>query len=288
MPAWEGQATPVPAAHMPAKKKPPVVAIIIGLVVVVAAAGAYVFRDKLMPSSSATTTAAPVNRTASVAPVTTSGGTVAPTGTAVPVPGTVAPTSTAPAVDLSKVDEEVRKRLAAERARLDQLARQQQAAAQAPAATNRPPQPQPQVTQTVAPPAPAPVVPEPQPVAPEPQPVAPAPAPAPQPAVPQAARAQTGDMIEPGTPGLASPRMTRQALATYPAIARMQRIQGAVTINALVNENGQVVDTRVVSSANPILNDAAVQSVRRSTFSPGTKDGARVRSWTAVRVEFKL
>jgi len=288
MPAWEGQATPVPAAHMPAKKKPPVVAIIIGLVVVVAAAGAYVFRDKLMPSSSATTTAAPVNRTASVAPVTTSGGAVAPTGTAVPVPGTVAPTSTAPAVDLSKVDEEVRKRLAAEKARLDQLARQQQAAAQAPAATNRPPQPQPQVTQTVAPPAPAPVAPEPQPVAPEPQPVAPAPAPAPQPAVPQAARAQTGDMIEPGTPGLAPPRISRQALATYPAIARMQRIQGAVTINALISENGQVVDTRVISSANPILNDAAVQSVRRSTFSPGTKDGARVRSWTAVRVEFKL
>jgi TonB family protein len=284
MPAWESHAAAA-APHTPAKKKSPVMAIVIGLVVVAGAAGAWFFRDKFT-SAPSTSTAAPVNRTASAAPAAVPGGAVVPTGTVTPAPGTVAPTSTAAAVDLSKVDEEVRKRLAAEKTRLDQLARQQQAAAQTPA--TRPPQPQPQVTQTVAPPPPAAVVPEPQPVAPAPQPVAPAPAPAPQPAEPQAARAQTGDMVDPGTPGLAPPRMTRQALANYPAIARMQRIQGAVTVNVLINENGQVVDTRIISSANPILNDAAVQSVRRSTFSAGSKDGARVKSWTAVRVEFKL
>ncbi|MEK6371548.1 MAG: TonB family protein [Acidobacteriota bacterium] len=287
MPAWEAHAA-ASVPHAPAaEKKSPVMAIVIGLVVVVAAAGGYfAFRDKFTSKPAAA--AAPVNRTASAAPGTVSGGTIVPTGTVAPAPGTVAPTSTAPAIDAGRVDEEVRKRLAAERARLDQLARQQQAAAQTPV-VNRPPQPQPQLTQTVAPPpAPAPVVPEPQPVVPAPQPVVPAPAPAPQPAEPQAARAQTGDLVDPGTPGLTPPRMTRQALASYPAIAKMQRIQGSVTVNALISETGQVVDTRIISTANPILNDAAVQSVRRSTFAPGSKDGARVRSWTAVRVEFKL
>ena len=76
--------------------------------------------------------------------------------------------------------------------------------------------------------------------------------------------------------------------ATYPPIARMQRMQGTVIVNALINENGQVIDTRILTSASTILNDAAVQSVRRSTFTAGTKDGVRVKSWTPVRVEFKL
>ena len=48
------------------------------------------------------------------------------------------------------------------------------------------------------------------------------------------------------------------------------------------------METRVLSSANAVLNEAAIQSVRRSTFAPGIKDGARVKSWTAVRVDFKL
>ena len=44
----------------------------------------------------------------------------------------------------------------------------------------------------------------------------------------------------------------------------------------------------VLSSASPILNEAAVNSVKRSVFTPGTKDGVRVKSWTPVRVDFKL
>ena len=137
------------------------------------------------------------------------------------------------------------------------------------------------MTQTVAPP-PAPV-PAPQPVAPAPQPIAPAPAPE-----PQVQRAQLGELVPAGTEGLTPAHMTRQTLATYPPIARMQRIQGSVVVNALVNENGQVIDTRILTSASSTLNEAAMNSVKRSTFSPGTKDGVRVKSWTPVRVDFKL
>jgi TonB family protein len=140
------------------------------------------------------------------------------------------------------------------------------------------------VTQTVAP-APQPVVPAPQPVVPAPQPVAPAPAPVPE---PQAPRTQVGDLVPAGTEGLTPAHITRQALATYPPIARMQRIQGSVIISALINENGQVIDTRILTTASSLLNDAAVNSVRRSTFTPGSKDGVRVKSWTPVRVDFKL
>jgi TonB family protein len=281
MPAWDA---PSVIASAPSKKSP-ILAIVIGLVVVVAAVGGYfAFRGKSNTAKPSTATAAPVNKTASAAPAPVI---PAPTATIAPAPGTVAPTSTAPAIDANQVNAEVQKRLAAERARLDQLARQQQqqTATQAPVLGRTTPQPQPAaVTQTVAP-APQPVVPPPQPVAPAPQPVAPAPQPEPQ---PQVQRAQLGELVASGTEGLAPARIARQAAATYPPIARMQHIQGTVIVNALVNENGQVIDTRVLSSASAILNEAAVQSIRRSSFSPGTKDGVRVKSWTAVRVEFKL
>jgi len=36
------------------------------------------------------------------------------------------------------------------------------------------------------------------------------------------------------------------------------------------------------------LNEAALQIVRNSTFSPPMKDGVRVKSWTTVPVDFKL
>jgi TonB family protein len=36
------------------------------------------------------------------------------------------------------------------------------------------------------------------------------------------------------------------------------------------------------------LNEAALQIVRNSTFSPPIKDGVRVKSWTTVPVDFKL
>ena len=53
---------------------------------------------------------------------------------------------------------------------------------------------------------------------------------------------------------------------------------------------GQVLDAKVISGVNrPVgINEAAQQTVRRSSFAPGTKDGVRVKSWTTVRVDFKL
>jgi TonB family protein len=118
--------------------------------------------------------------------------------------------------------------------------------------------------------------PVPQPVVPQPQPVE-----------PQVARAREGDLVPAGTDGLNPPRMTRQAALTYPQVARMERIQGAVLMSVLVSETGAVQDVRVIRG-DPRLTEAAVSTVRRSGFSPGTKDGVRVKSWIPVTISFKL
>ena len=58
-------------------------------------------------------------------------------------------------------------------------------------------------------------------------------------------------------------------------------------LSVLVSENGAVQDVRVIRG-DPRLSDAAVQAVRKSGFSAGTKDGVRVKSWVPVSISFKL
>ena len=274
-PAFTPAAAPIVVAT-PAKKLP-LVPIAIAAAVLIATIAAFLMMRK--PAAPAAVAGkAPVVATHPVAATTT----VAPA--MVPL----AAASTAPVIDASKVNEEVQKRMAAEKTRLEQLARTQnsQAASANARAAAAVPVPQPQVAQAAAPP---PVVenrpvPAPQPVAPAPQPVAES-RPAPQ---PEAPRTQVGDLVSQGAEGLNPARVSRQAVAQYPPIARVQHMQGSVVVSALVNENGQVIDTRVVNSASPVFNAAATDSIKRSTFTPGTKDGVRVKSWTTVRIDFKL
>ncbi|HEX3067712.1 MAG TPA: TonB family protein [Thermoanaerobaculia bacterium] len=264
-----------------AAKKPPIVPIAIAAAVVIAAIVGFLMLRKPATTTVAAAGKVPVAGKPLIATTTN-------TTTTAPVTGSTPPAATtAPLIDPSKVNEEVQKRMAAEKTRLEQLARAQNTqATPANQRNNTPaPAPQPQVAQTVAPPVvenrP---VPAPQPPAPAPQPVAES-----RPAVqPEAARTQLGDLVSQGTEGLNPARVSRQAVAQYPPIARVQRMQGSVVVSALVNENGQVIDTRVVSGAAPVLNSAAIDSIKRSSFTPGTKDGVRVKSWTTVRVDFKL
>ena len=189
----------------------------------------------------------------------------------------------------------MQKRLAAERAKLDEELRQQrqqqqqqQAAAQpaTPILQRVQPQPQPQPVIAQQPVA-APVTPAPQPVQ---QPVVQPPAAAaPQPAVAEAPKTREGDLIAAGTEDVPA-KMLRRAVVAYPPMARLQRIEGTVLVSALISETGKVLDAKVIRPINkPVgLNEAALQIVRGSTFSPPVKDGVRVKSWTTVPVDFKL
>jgi TonB family protein len=298
-PVTEPKTTPPAVAPMPAwnalyaaaqPKKVPILPIAIAAaVVIVVGTGVWAIRSRT--SSASATPQRPVVANTPT-PITTPPAAATTESAAAVVP---APSTQAPVPDAAKVDEEVRKRLAAEKAKL-----QEQARAQQPVPQPRPPlltrsapppvqlQPQPQ------PAAPPPTVlenrPAPQPVEtvaqPQPQPVAPVPVPA----TAEAPGVREGDLVPTGTDGLVVARMLRRGTAPYPPLAKMQRVQGTVLISVLVSENGQVLETRLVRGINrPVgLNEAADQIVRRSTFSPPTKDGVRVKAWTTVPVDFKL
>ncbi|HSP35479.1 MAG TPA: TonB family protein, partial [Thermoanaerobaculia bacterium] len=292
LPAWD--------APRDQKKKWSAVPIAVAAVVLIALAGGFFLMRRRGNSSAqqaATATHTPASTAPAPVPVTTQTETAVTQTVAAEVPQP-------PALDPNAVNEEVQKRLAAERARLDaqQRAQQQQLPQQqavrqpalgggnvgAAIAPRQPPVVQQQATQTVEPPPP--VQTNTQPPAPQPQPTAtqavatqpPAPAPAPPP------RAREGDLVAAGTEGLVPPRVTRRGTVAYPPIAKQQKIEGTVILNVLVNETGQVLDIKVLRSRPAGLDEAAIAIIRRSTFTPPTKDGVRVKSWTTVPVEFKL
>jgi TonB family protein len=85
------------------------------------------------------------------------------------------------------------------------------------------------------------------------------------------------------------PHVARQAVLNYPVMALRQHIETTIIATALIDENGNVADVRVLRGDKRFgFEDAALRAVRATKFTPPTKDGKRVKSWFPVPVTFKL
>lgn len=73
----------------------------------------------------------------------------------------------------------------------------------------------------------------------------------------------------------------------YPQMARTQRVSGAVTIDALIDVNGRVSATRVISGP-ALLHDAAMSAVKQWKYQPATLNGVPTATHLTVTVQFKL
>ncbi len=75
----------------------------------------------------------------------------------------------------------------------------------------------------------------------------------------------------------------------YPRLARRRGLEGVVMLEAQIDSNGRVIDLRIfTSSGHTILDKAALKSVRKWQFSPGTIGGRAQSMWVKVPVRFKL
>ena len=75
----------------------------------------------------------------------------------------------------------------------------------------------------------------------------------------------------------------------YPAEARRRGWQGSVLLVARVAPDGACLEARVIeSSGHRCLDEAALDAVRRWTFSPALHDGAPVEAEVEVPVNFVL
>ena len=81
--------------------------------------------------------------------------------------------------------------------------------------------------------------------------------------------------------------VTSKAPPDYPSLARQLKIQGAVELDVLVSESGDVVKVDIVSG-NPVLTAPAVQAVKRWKFKPFQEDGKAIKVIAPLLLDFKL
>jgi len=75
----------------------------------------------------------------------------------------------------------------------------------------------------------------------------------------------------------------------YPENAKTAGVQGKVYVSFVVNKNGEVTDAKVVRSANPMLDQAAIDAIMKlKKFTPGTNKGEPVSVQYTLPINFKL
>ena len=81
-----------------------------------------------------------------------------------------------------------------------------------------------------------------------------------------------------------------QVKADYTQEAQAQRIEGAVTLDVVVNADGGVGDAKVAKSLDSVfgLDKAAVTAMKEWKFRPATKDGKAVAVQVTVLITFTL
>lgn len=82
-------------------------------------------------------------------------------------------------------------------------------------------------------------------------------------------------------------RLVSSAPLAYPPLARSQRVEGDVTLDALIDKTGRVTTIKVISGPD-LLRQAAVDAVRQWKYVPATLDGKAVPMHLSVAVKFRL
>lgn len=90
--------------------------------------------------------------------------------------------------------------------------------------------------------------------------------------------------------GVKMPKVVTEVKPGYTREAMEARIQGGLSLEAVVLENGAVGDVEIVESLDKVygLDDQAIKAIRQWVFEPGTKDGKPVAVRITVEFTFTL
>jgi protein TonB len=83
------------------------------------------------------------------------------------------------------------------------------------------------------------------------------------------------------------PRCIRKVEPLYPALAKETRIQGQVLIDAVIDEQGNVVEMHVVSG-HPLFLQSAMSAVRNWKYEPTYLNGQPIAVQLIVTITFQL
>lgn len=83
------------------------------------------------------------------------------------------------------------------------------------------------------------------------------------------------------------PRILRQTRPSYPQEAFVKKVEGTVVLEIVIDENGRVARARVTQSI-PLLDAAALETVRQWVFAPAYRKGKPVASVARAPVSFRI
>jgi protein TonB len=116
-----------------------------------------------------------------------------------------------------------------------------------------------------------------------------------------AGAASAADAVAPATPVIAAAQPAERQVQisqvaylsppvlAYPLAARRQREQGLVQVKVRVDEQGRPERFAIErSSGHPLLDDAALQTVRATRFKPYRENGVAMAFWVVMPLLFEL
>jgi TonB family protein len=84
------------------------------------------------------------------------------------------------------------------------------------------------------------------------------------------------------------PKILHHEKAKYTEIARINRLEGTVSLSVVFNTSGQITDIRVIRGLPDGLTRRAIHAVRQTRFEPATIDGMPVNLRGAMELNFHL
>ncbi len=79
-----------------------------------------------------------------------------------------------------------------------------------------------------------------------------------------------------------------QKAVEYPKMARKAGIEGRVIVQFVVDEHGNVQNPTVTRGVHTLLNEAALEAVKKQKFKPGKQRGEPVKVQMSLPVSFEL
>jgi TonB family protein len=89
------------------------------------------------------------------------------------------------------------------------------------------------------------------------------------------------------SPGVATGMLISRTAPAYPAVAKAARVQGTVVLEARISKQGHIESLRIISGP-PLLQQAALDTVKDWTYRPYLLNGSPVEVLTTVNVIFTL
>ena len=85
------------------------------------------------------------------------------------------------------------------------------------------------------------------------------------------------------------PKPLRPIKPLYPEIAQEAGIEGVVVVQAFIDKKGRVKETTILKCIpNTGLDEAAMEAIRKTRFSPAKQRERKVGVWISIPVNFKL